>query len=113
MSKLASAIRGTNTLQIKADCMPLTTITRDIKEVTKNFDYLTQYRIQVCVGTDVYIRNTNELPSAMDSSTRAIVEEVFGEFKRYYRDIECALWERDFDKARDILAEMEKQMYTF
>jgi len=114
MSKLVQAIRNTNLEVHKADCMPLATITRDLNEQpVRGFDYLTKYRIHVAIANEVYIRHQSELPLAIEVSTRAIIEEVFGEFRRYHRDLECALWDRNFDLARNILKDMENQMYGY
>jgi len=114
MSKLVQAIRSTNLEVHKADCMPLATITRNMDEqVVRGYNYLTKYKVQVAVGCEVYLRHTSELPLAIESSTRAIIEEVFGEFRRYHRELECALWDRNFDLAKNILKDMENQMFGY
>ena len=43
---------------------------------------------------------------------RAIIEEVFGEFRAHFRAMEMALWEHDIDKARAALKAFETQMFT-
>ena len=114
MSKLVQAIRHTNLQIQKANCMPLATITRDIDEtVIKGYDLLTKYRIQVSIGAEAYIKNNAELPIAIESTARSIVEEVFGEFRSYFREIERALWERDFDEAKMLLKQMEELMFKY
>jgi hypothetical protein len=113
MSKLASAIRDTCTGQHKIDYMPRATIAHTLREdvVTTQTGYLTEYSIEARVGARVFIRQQSELPFAIQDVKSAILEEVFGEFRGYFKEAHMALWNRDFDEAMKVLGEMERQMY--
>ena len=53
--------------------------------------------------------NTQEV---LDSLKRSIVEEVYGEFRHYFIELNTAMYELDFDRMKLLLANMENQMFA-
>lgn len=52
------------------------------------------------------------LQEAIAMVKKAVIEEVFGEFRPHFRAIDLALWNRDFDAARAALRALEEQMFS-
>lgn len=52
------------------------------------------------------------LGEAMYDTKRAIIEDVFGEFRPMLIEMRCALHDLDTDRLRRILTEMEHQMFV-
>jgi hypothetical protein len=82
-------------------------------------DRLLEYRIGVSIErtmrisqTEVDASNGRVLNDAVDAATRSIIEDVFGEFRTHLRAIEIALYQQDYEAARQALQACETQMFT-
>ena len=79
---------------------------------------LKQYRIGVTLGAQVLVSenealsNHNALTEAVERTKRHVIEAIFGEFRTDFMNVERALYERDFQKARSYLTQFEKKMFT-
>lgn len=86
-------------------------------EATMNKDvtYYTQtrYSIRVKLGADAWIddHRPETLPKAIVQTQRAITEAVFGEFRPYFRELNLAVLEGNYDVLHEILDRFEKQMF--
>jgi hypothetical protein len=80
-------------------------------------DVMTQYRIGVTIGSEVWVSELDKIydPDALtEASNRAkrhMIEAIFGEFRQDFMMIERALYDRDFQKARDNLRIFEQKMF--
>ena len=82
------------------------------KEVA--FHTQTRYSIRAKLGADVWIddhRGSEVLPQAIKQTQRAITEAVFGEFRPYFRELNMAVFEGNYDVLHEILDRFEKQMF--
>jgi hypothetical protein len=76
------------------------------------------YRIGVTIGSQAMVNeidtidNPESLPSAIDRVKRQVIEAIFGEFRQDFMQVERALYDRDFQKARDYLRVFEDKMYS-
>jgi len=76
-----------------------------------------KYEIGVRFGAAVYVPNTptNATEHALDFAIRkvkrAVIEEVFGEFRVLITQMHVALIERDFDKVSNLLEELDHLMF--
>ena len=114
MSKLATNIREFKTNNLKyGDAMPSVNITEDYNTIYK-VDRLIEYKFGVRFETKGYVAevNTNDLHRIVDAAKRQIIEEVFGEFRTYFRQIEMLLYQRDVHNALHKLRLFEEQMYS-
>ena len=122
MSKLAKAVMARQTdRKVLMDLGPVFNNTVNIKEEFSTIAHARwgkMYRIEARFGAQVIvdeldeIKNPNALSFAVESCKCQIVHAVFGEFQEDFRLIESALWERDFDKSRTLLSDMERKMFT-
>ena len=126
MSQIVKAIQATDTGNrrfIKENLSPLFQdvfeTKSEIKELQSNHgSVVKQYRIGVTLGQiamvdeTAYLSDPDALTNAIDTTKRAVVEGIFGEFRPYFRRIELALANYDTDKARLILHELEDQMFN-
>lgn len=55
--------------------------------------------------------NDDNLNNTIYDLKRAVVEEVFGEFRQVLIEMRAALHDKDTTKLRGLLAELEKQMF--
>lgn len=63
-----------------------------------------------CQGGFADPRNTEDVPRLKDMAKRQILEEVFGEFRPMLRRVERAIYELDWEEARDALRDLEMEM---
>jgi hypothetical protein len=73
--------------------------------------HYTEYMVKVTVGGTCKVDHHKDMPQAKKVLARAIQEEVFGEFRRPLYDLECYLYDRDFDKARECLCSIKETMF--
>lgn len=112
MSKLVNAIEAYNTQNRISLPMPhLCEVNEEVINRQK-IGMADEYKISVTLQTRAFIANHTELAPAVKACKRAIVHDVFGEFKDYFLRIEQALWERDFDAAQTLLNQFERQMFS-
>jgi hypothetical protein len=89
----------------------------------------TEYRIGVTIGSQVMVEQSSmrehrnelvpnnknfneELHEAILRTKRQVIEAIFGEFRTDFKMIERALYDRDYQKARDYLRVFEDKMYN-
>lgn len=77
-----------------------------------------QYRIGVTLGSQVWVNEldvlqegTDALQEAINRTKRHVIEAIFGEFRQDLMLIEHALYDRDFQKARDYLRILHQKMF--
>lgn len=90
----------------------------EIQEFRHLSDVAKAYRIGVTIGAQVYVEelemmaNENALTSAIERTKRQVIEAIFGEFRQDFMMVERALYDRDFQKARDHLRAFEEKMFS-
>ena len=118
MSKLAKAINATVTGDVKA--------TRDLKlnylEVSKTVSeaeyprLAKKYKIGVKLETSCWLDERvgahSSYQDMLFSVKRAMIEEVFGEFRPLIIEMRRALYDEDTQRVRTLLAWLEEQMFT-
>ena len=76
------------------------------------------YRIGVTLGSQVWVSelealgNESALSEAVDRTKHQVIEAIFGEFRTDFMMIERALYDRDFQKARSYLTQLENKMFS-
>jgi hypothetical protein len=76
------------------------------------------YRIGVTLGCQAVVNeidaidNPESLPAAIERTKRQVIEAIFGEFRQDFMMVERALYDRDFQKAREYLRVFEDKMYS-
>lgn len=116
MSRLSDAITATATGEVKTS-RGLNLKYTDIKLAAVSDGRSKQYKIGMTISKTVFLDNTDVfssevLPEVMIDLKRALVEEVFGEFRPYLIELRAALYEENTTRARTLLAEMEEQMFV-
>ena len=121
MSKLAKAIEAkTYFNNARASTLPTPKyfeVSKEVNEISREYAKDIQVRIGVKFETQVWISEVRLLKSnapidaALVSSKRAMIEEVFGEFRPLLNDINIATYEGDMYKVRDLVAKLEHQMF--
>ena len=126
MSQVVKAIIGTDTGRravIEDKFSPLFQDVFNTKsEISETHDDYHQvvkvYRIGVTIGSQAMVDesiaadNPESLPAAIDRVKRQVIEAIFGEFRQDFMQVERALYDRDFQKARDCLRVFEEKMYS-
>jgi hypothetical protein len=125
MSQVVKAITAQDTGERKVfhdSFSPLFQDVFNIKSEIQEFKYLSDvakaYRIGVTLGAQVYVEdlemiaNENALTNAIDLTKRQVIEAIFGEFRQDFMMVERALYDRDFQKAREYLRVFEDKMYS-
>jgi len=79
-------------------------------------DRAVKYRIKVELGAEIWIseeaaKYSGAISEAVYNVKRAVVEEIFGEFRHHITMMHIALYDRDYDKARKQLSELEDKMF--
>jgi len=122
MSKLSKAITAHKTGQEFAGPATIHVASRWSDSTTWTTtapDRLLEYRIGVSIErtmriseVEVDASNGRVLTDAVDAVTRSIIEDVFGEFRTHFRAIEIAVYQQDYEAARQALHACESQMFT-
>lgn len=83
--------------------------TRDVDHIVAKV-----YRIGVTLGNQVMVTEHEEdtLSFAVERVKRQVIEAIFGEFRTDFMNVERALYDRDFQKARDYLRVFEEKMFS-
>ena len=55
--------------------------------------------------------NSRAIEMAINRTKQQVIEGIFGEFRPYFRRIEKAIYSYDYDKAGELLYEMERVMF--
>ena len=125
MSQLVKAITATDTgarKYIKDQFSPLFqdvfSRKEDVAEVRDDLGSVAKvYRIGVTMGAQVmvsdmdYLANENALSESIDRTKRQVIEACFGEFREDFYQLEAAIYDRDFQKARSLLTNFQRKMY--
>lgn len=127
MSQLVKAIMATDTdhrkmIQQKAFSPLFQDVFSRQEQVAEardaNFYIAKLYKIGVTLGAQVAVseldmitQDENVLQEAIDRTKRQIIEAVFGEFRQDFYQLEAAIYDRDFQKARSLLTVFQRKMY--
>jgi hypothetical protein len=121
MSKLAKAIEAKIYFDnARASTLPAPKyfeVSKEVNEISCEYSKDIQVRIGVKFQTQVWISEVELLKSnapinaALVHSKRAMIEEIFGEFRSLLNDINMATYEGDMYKVRDLVAKLENQMF--
>lgn len=125
MSKIVKAITALNTgnrkyLPEKLSPLFESTVNGEskISEIRTSDGYIKQYRIGITLGAkadvsemDVF-RNKDSLSLAIDRTKRNVIEAIFGEFREDFCMLENAIYNRNFEEARELLRNFRDKMYT-
>jgi alcohol dehydrogenase YqhD (iron-dependent ADH family) len=101
--------------QLFQDVFSVKEYTQDLRSIE---GIAKQYRIGVTLGAQVWVseldllqESTDALQEAIDRTKRQVIEAIFGEFRQDLMLTERALYDRDFQKARDHLRILEQKMF--
>lgn len=121
MSKLAKAIEAkTYFNNARASMLPAPRyfeVSKQVNEISCEYSKEIQVRIGVKFESQVWISEVELLKSnapidaALVNVKRAMIEEIFGEFRQLLNDINIATYEGDMHKVRDLVAKLEHQMF--
>lgn len=113
MSKLADKVFVKPSQTKRASEMPLC-----VNEFTVQDSFSikeeTLYEIKVSIGNRIWITDidsSDELNRAVHITKKAIVEEVFGEFRALLMKCYKEVYNGDREKSLDAIRELEKQMF--
>lgn len=73
--------------------------------------YALEYILSASFVARGYVKNDSEKELLIKNAINTICEDVFGEFRTPLIELEEALWERDFERAMDVLLKIRKQMF--
>lgn len=117
MSKLANAVYNIDRKRIaKPASLDALRVTATWKPHTDTDCY--EYRIgvglehRIVISAEEAQRNDRALTDAIREVRRAIIEEVFGEFRPHLRAIQMACYRHDMEAAREAVNALEKQMFS-
>ena len=120
MSKLAALVRATPLKEIKYSDSRLTKVSSDDSLISTSYGFgqMRAFKIAVEVGAKCFIdeykskSNGEDINERIAAMRRAVVEEVFGEFRAPLYEVTGALYDCDFRKARALLSLLERKMYS-
>lgn len=77
--------------------------------------YLISYRLECNIGSQffVYENDNQALDYAIAKSKRALLEEIFGEFRQDLYNLDVALYNEDYQKAKELLSCVMKNMFDY
>ena len=121
MSKLVKAIKATRIGKEYGHTSPITDIqleaTQSYSHIT--YDRVIEYVMKASFGTKMIvdegrtrIQHDANLVEAEKSVKLAMIEEVFGEFRPFFRELELASYNEDRRGIRDVIARFFNKMYT-
>ena len=119
MSKLAKLIDYTITGDRKANSVNMLYTKAELQtgDVTREFGVARAVKIGVTFNQVVYIdeyelhKNNNAVTDAMKIIKRAMVEEIFGEFRPLILDAAAATYDADLIRLRNVMAKLEQEMF--
>jgi alcohol dehydrogenase YqhD (iron-dependent ADH family) len=125
MSQVVRAIGAHDTGERKLIKESFSTLFQDVFNIKSHIQDLRgtegiakQYRIGVTLGAQVWVSELeihqgkcDVLQEAIDRTKRQVIEAIFGEFRQDLMLTERALYDRDFQKARDYLRILEQKMF--
>lgn len=120
MSKLAKAIEYQRTGNVSA-LQNFGYNYTDISFHTQKQDFVHEYEIQVKLSArkwfdESVLISSNEHASAIrqevyTSIKRAMIEEIFGEFRPIIIELQSAIFDKNLDRMRRLTAELEHKMF--
>jgi hypothetical protein len=125
MSQVVRAIEAHDTGERKIIKESFSTLFQDVFNIKSHIQELngtesvaTQYRISVTIGSQVSVSDldllqegSDALQEAVHRTKRQVIEAIFGEFRQDLMLTERALYDRNFQKARDHLRILEQKMF--
>lgn len=82
--------------------------------------YLMQYTLECNIGTKFFVeagvstaQTTNAIKYVTDKAKRQILEEIFGEFRQDLYNLDVALYNQDYQKAKALLDGVMKNMFDY
>jgi len=121
MSKIADAVFAKDLKEVRArpdSIVDVFSVKENFIEVD-HFERQKHYNIGLTIGTSVWINQypgssskaENDLHEAICNSKRAIIEEVFGEFRPILMKLEMEIINRNSGEALDLVRQLRKQMF--
>ena len=125
MSQVVRAIEAHDTGERKLIKESFSTLFQDVFNIKSQTQDLNgtegvakQYRIGVTIGSQVHVSELDllqeggdALEEAIHRTKRQVIEAIYGEFRQDLMLAERALYDRDFQKARDYLRILEQKMF--
>lgn len=112
MSKLSEAIRAHKTGRRYQECPPLDFVEMESKVIELSFPPMMYgYELKATFGMRAQCLS-EDLPHAMDDARRAVIEEVFGEFRKDFYLAFKAIHEYDRKELLKILHDMQDRMFN-
>ena len=117
MSKLAKKIDATFTGQKVASDKPNYLSTELHTREVEGFGIQKQMRFVVKLQKDVFFEDSMkhediQFQTAVHDIKRAMIEEVFGEFRPLIIELRASIYDKDLLRVRTLLAELEYQMFV-
>jgi len=111
MAKIKDLIRAHQQSHVKnVECpVPVVKISDNISYNGPSYAYC--YDIEVKLGHSVWCRDSKEVEYQKQRVAEDVVQFLYGEFRDDFVNINCALYERDLDKTRELIHNMYKKMY--
>jgi hypothetical protein len=112
MSKLSDAITATFTGET-VHTMQFVDIETNSISMPSYSSYPTSYvyNVEARFGMSKVVDKPSHLTECQKDIRRAVIEEVFGEFRPYLYNMRAALYDRDDGKVRRLLNELEERMF--
>lgn len=111
MSKLCERIEAIQTGRYKLDLPRMMEIRSETDHTDIMGEKLTQYRLGVSLTMKGFIKDTAELEYFKERARRAIIHEVFSEFKPIINKMYEAAFERDWVLMRESIDELHERMF--
>jgi hypothetical protein len=120
MSKLAKAIDATLSGNKRASDIPnfrYTDVKFEIAPTSYQYGIDREVRLGVRVQSNAWISehdwdNPDTRTHSIMALKRAMIEEVFGEFRPMLIELHAAMYDKDLVRARTLVAELENQMFA-
>lgn len=113
MSKIAKAIQAKidhNEAYALSTNLNYFTAGTDIKEVDIGSQIAYRYSIGCKIESDMFVPKS-EIREATKLVKRAVIEEIFGEFRPLIYDIQVALYDRDTGRANRLMQDLSFKMF--
>jgi hypothetical protein len=121
MSNIAKLISAEISRPIERAAIPkfnFTTVTETSNKEYLSFGSSIRYNIGVRLGAQVFIKDDvgsemdTEIKYATYNVRRAVIEEIFGEFRPIINEMSVGLYDHDFDKLKKLIDLMYDKMFV-
>ena len=117
MSKFAKLVRATPLNAVKFSETHLTCVTASVAQANSiDLSRMTSFKVVAEVGAKAFISEESERNSGVGVLVKrmqqAVIEEAFGEFRMPMQLLRMAVYDRDYDKAEELLERLDKQLFT-